>query len=95
MKNMIHELYYGNLNPNESFTLWDGDMKEALDTISENEKKLSELLTGKEKMLFFELQNAWGLLNATEALLRYTEGFEAGLLMGVQCCADMDDLFFQ
>lgn len=95
MKNIIHELYYGNLNPNESFTLRDSDMKEATATISDNERKLSELLTGKEKMLFLELLNAWGLLNATEVLLRYTEGFEAGLLLGVQCYMGMDDLFFQ
>lgn len=95
MKNIIHELYYGNLNPNENFNIQDEAMREALNTITENEQKLSELLTGKEKMLFLELQNAWGLLNGEEVVLRYTEGFETGLLIGVQCCMDMEDLLFQ
>ena len=92
MKNIIHELYYGNLNPNENCTIQDGAMQEALDTITKNEQKLSELLTGKEKMLFLELQNAWGLLNTDEVLCRYTDGFKTGLLIGVQCCIDMEDL---
>lgn len=95
MKNIIHELYYGNLNPNENVNIQDEAMREALNTITENEQKLSELLTGKEKMLFLELQNAWGLLNTDEVLLRYTEGFETGLLIGVQCCMDMENLLFQ
>ncbi len=95
MKNIIHELYYGNLNPNENFNIQNSAMQEALDTISENERELTELLTGKEKMLFLELQNSWGLLNGEEVLLRYTEGFETGLLIGIQCCMDREDLIFQ
>ena len=95
MKNIIHELYYGNLNPNENCTICDRDTRRAAAIIGENEQKLSELLTGKEKMLFLELQNAWGLLNGEEVVLRYTEGFETGFLIGVQCCMDMEDLLFQ
>ena len=49
MRRMLEEFYYGNLNPNERSFIRDSAYSQAIQAISENEEKLTELLEGKEK----------------------------------------------
>lgn len=60
---MLEELYYGNINPNEKQFLRGTDYAKALQTISNSEDKLSELLEGKEKKLLLDLVNAQSILD--------------------------------
>ena len=49
MKNLIEELYYGNIDPQNSGFEDDESVQRELRTISENEDWLTEHLTGEEK----------------------------------------------
>ena len=49
MKNFIEELYYGNIDPQNSGFEDDESVQRTLRTISENEGWLTEHLTGEEK----------------------------------------------
>ena len=49
MKSFIEELYYGNIDPQNSGFEDDTGVQRELQTISENEDWLTEHLTGEEK----------------------------------------------
>ena len=49
MKSFIEELYYGNIDPQNSGFEDDAGVQHELRTISENEDWLTEHLTGEEK----------------------------------------------
>ena len=51
MKNIIEELYYGNIDPQNSEFEDNESIQRELRTISENEDWLTDHLTGEEKML--------------------------------------------
>ena len=53
--NIIEELYYGNIDPQESGFERDESVHHELRTIIENEDWLAEHLTGEEKERFLDL----------------------------------------
>ena len=49
MRRMLEKFYYSNINPNERAFIRDSAYSRAVQTLSENEEKPTELLEGKEK----------------------------------------------
>ena len=78
MKNFIEELYYGNLDPQNSGFEDDESVQRELRTISENEDWLTENLTGEEKKRFLDLADAWSGYNGDAALDGFITGFRLG-----------------
>ena len=66
MTNFIEELYYGNIDPQNSGFEDEADVQHELQTISENEDWLTEHLTGEEKKRFLETltENGWETMEA-------------------------------
>ena len=74
---ILEELYFGNIKPNGKIPT-NEDYQKEMATLSENEEKLFMLLDGKEKKLFFDYVNAWGMINATDTVENYIMGFKLG-----------------
>ena len=82
--NIIEELYYGNLNPNEKRYDRDSQYAKALELLCKNEKILSETLAGDTLKLFNKLMDASDEIIACTG----TENFKMGFSLGVQLMAD-------
>ena len=78
MKSFIEELYYGNIDPQNSGFEDDAGVQRTLRTISENEDWLTEHLTGEEKKRFLDFADAWSTDNGDAALDGFITGFRLG-----------------
>ena len=59
MKSFIEELYYGNIDPQNSGFEDDEGVQRTMQTIRENEDFLADTLTGEEKKRFLDFADAW------------------------------------
>lgn len=76
----IEELFYGNINPNEKRCSKDSEYARVLKRFCDNEKKLSEQLSGDNLKLFNDLINAHDELTSCISV----EYFKIGIILGVQ-----------
>ena len=84
MKSIIEELYYGNIDPQNSGFEDDAGVQRELRTISENEDWLTEHLAGEEKKRFLDFADAWSAFNGDATL----EGFITGFRLGARFVLD-------
>ncbi|HWQ50693.1 MAG TPA: hypothetical protein VN369_02720, partial [Terriglobales bacterium] len=82
------ELYFGNINPNEKQFVQNSGYSKAMQTIFTNEGKLTELLTGKEKSLFFDYANAQSEINSITAIEYFSDGFRLGAKIILEVMSD-------
>ena len=78
MTNFIEELYYGNIDPQDSGFEQDESVQHELRTISENEDYLADTLTGEEKKRFLVFADAWSAYNGDATLDGFITGFRLG-----------------
>ena len=78
MKSFIEELYYGNIDPQDSGFEDDESVQRTLRTISTNEDWLTTHLTGEEKKRFLDFADAWSAFNGDSALDGFVTGFRLG-----------------
>lgn len=78
MKNFIEELYYGNIDPQNSGFEDDAGVQRELRTISENEDWLTEHLAGEEKKRFLDFADASSAYNGDATLDGFITGFRLG-----------------
>lgn len=78
MKSFIEELYYGNIDPQNSGFEDDAGVQRELRTISENEDWLTDHLTGEEKKRFLDFADAWSAYNGDATLDGFITGFRLG-----------------
>ena len=78
MKSFIEELYYGNIDPQNSGFEADTGVQRELQTISENEDWLTAHLTGEEKKRFLDYADAWTAYNGDATLDGFITGFRLG-----------------
>ena len=78
MKSIIEELYYGNIDPQNSGFEDDAGVQRELQTIGECEDWLTEHLTGEEKKRFLDFAVAWSAYNGNATLDSFITGFRLG-----------------
>lgn len=78
MKSFIEELYYGNIDPQNSGFEDNESVQRELRTISENEDWLTDHLTGEEKKRFLDFADAWSAFNGNSTLDGFITGFRLG-----------------
>lgn len=78
MKSIIEELYYGNIDTQNSGFEDDAGVQRELQTISENEDWLTEHLTGEEKKRILDFADAWSAFNGDATLDGFITGFRLG-----------------
>ena len=77
----LDELYYGNINPNESRNRKKLLYEKALKTFSDIESKLTKELNGENLKLLNELVNAGDEISATSGVENFKIGFRLGVMM--------------
>ena len=78
MKSFIEELYYGNIDPQDSGFEDDESVQHELRTISESEDWLTDHLTGEEKKRFLDFADAWSAYNGDATMDGFITGFRLG-----------------
>ena len=88
MRNILEDLYFGNINPNEKQFVRNSDYDKTIQAIAESEDKLNEFLTGKEKSLFLDYVNAQSKINSITAIEYFTDGFRIGAKIMLEVMSD-------
>ena len=78
MKSFIEELYYGNIDPQNSGFEDDEGVQRTMQRIRENEAWLTEHLAGEEKKRFLDFADAWYAFNGDSTLDGFITGFRLG-----------------
>jgi len=78
MKNIIDDLYLGDINPNENTRIVNSEYLGLMKKAVAIESELDKTLEPNFKDLFDDFANKIGYANAIEARLRFIEGFRLG-----------------
>ena len=83
MENILEELYYGNINPQDKCFDRDSEYAKFVKIIADNEEKLDAFLRGisaaeKEHKLFSQLMDAHSSILVFSEKERFIEGFQLG-----------------
>ena len=90
MRDMLENLYFGNITPNDQNVRSGTALKKAMEQLAECEEKLTALLEDKEKTLLLRLINAENEIGSTMALENFIMGFRLGVRMILESL-DEDD----
>ena len=80
---LLEDLYYGNLNPNESFRR-SGTYSKALKALVAQEENLEKSLTDEQKEIFNKLQNCQSNFNAVGESDSFIKGFRLGVRIAIE-----------
>lgn len=78
MSNVIEELYYGNLEPQEMTTEISPKLKKKLSALVKKEEELTAILPEKEKELFANYVNAHNEFSSISNSDSFISGFRLG-----------------
>ncbi len=78
MSNVIGELYYGNLEPQELTTEISPKLKKKLSALAKKEEELSAMLPEKERELFTNYVNAHNEFSSISNSYSFISGFRLG-----------------
>lgn len=78
MSNVIEELYYGNLEPQELTTEITPKLKKKLSVLAKKEEELSAMLPEKEKELFVNYVSAHNEFSSISNSDSFISGFRLG-----------------
>ena len=78
MSNVIEELYYGNLEPQELTTEITPKLKKKLSALANKEEELTAMLPEKEKELFANYVNAYNEFSSISNSDSFISGFRLG-----------------
>lgn len=76
--NILEELYYGNINPNEKHFRRKSEYEKFVKIISSNEEKLKSYLDEEAQRLLLQLMDAQTAIAATGERERFIEGWKLG-----------------
>ena len=78
MSNIIEELYYGNIEPQELSTELSGKLKKKLGNLAEKEEQITERLNGEDKELFQNYVSAYIEFSTISNADSFISGFRLG-----------------
>ena len=78
MNNIIEDMYYGNVEMQESRTHITPKLKTKLNELSKKEEKLSRTLTDESKKLFAEYVDAYNEFSCLSCTDSFISGFKFG-----------------
>lgn len=78
MSNIIEDLYYGNLEPQEVNSELTPKLKKKLSNLAEKEEQLTAKLTGEEKELFLNYVSAYIEFSTMSNADSFISGFRLG-----------------
>ena len=83
MKNMIKELWHGNISPQEDSRNKSPEMKELMEYMARHHEDLLNTMTDEQKELFEKFEDCWGeyATYAEEAIFEYA--FKLGMQIAI------------
>ena len=78
MKNIIEELFYGNIDPQARSTKKNKTVQKEMTVLSKTEDLLTASLKDDQKNWFVDFSNAWSIINAESNLDSFIMGFRLG-----------------
>ncbi|MBQ3530840.1 MAG: hypothetical protein IJM98_03150 [Oscillospiraceae bacterium] len=78
MINFIEELYYANIEPQNTKKKKNKAYSREMKILSENEDILLEKLPEEDKKLFLEYVDAWGIVDGESVVDSFITGFKLG-----------------
>ena len=88
MKNIINELWHGNINPQEDSRNSSPEMKELMEYMARHREDLLETMTDEQKEIFEKFEDCWGeyATYAEEAIFEYA--FKLGMQITIDVLAN-------
>lgn len=92
MRNIIEELYYGNVTPCDRDIVKGGTYSHLLNLVSRNEDDLMQTLTQAQKETFEKFKDCASELNDVNEVTSFTLGFKLGMRLALEAMISTSDI---
>ena len=92
MRNIIEELYYGNICPLDRKIVKGGAYSHLLHLLSRNEDNLTDTLTQAQQEIFGKYKDCASELNEANEVTSFTVGFKLGIRLAVEAMISTEDI---
>ena len=92
MRNIIEELYYGNVTPCDRDIVKGGTYSHLLNLVTRNEDDLMQTLTQAQQETFEKFKDCASELGNKNEIMSFTLGFKLGMRLAMEAMIDIDDI---
>lgn len=92
MRNIIEELYYGNITPCDRDIVKGGTYSHLLNLVTRNEDDLMQKLTQAQQETFEKLKDCASELNDANEVTSFTLGFKLGMRLTLEAMISSSDI---
>ena len=92
MRNIIEELYYGNITPCDRDIIKGGTYSHLLHLVTRNEDDLTQALTQEQQEIFEKFKDCASELNDANELTAFTIGFKLGMRLALEAMIGTSDI---
>ena len=92
MRNIIEELYYGNITPCDRDIVRGGSYSHLLNLLTRNEDDLMQTLTQSQQETFEKFKDCSSELGDANELTAFTIGFKLGMRLALEAMISIDDI---
>lgn len=92
MRNIIEELYYGNICPMDRKIVKGGEYSQLLHLMTRNNEKLAETLTQAQQETFVKYKDCVSEINEANEVASFTVGFKLGIRLAVEAMISTEDI---
>ena len=92
MRNLIEELYYGNICPMDRKIVKGGEYSHLLQLLTRNEDNLTETLTQAQQETFGKYKDCASEINEANEVTSFTIGFKLGIRLAVEAMISTEDI---
>ena len=92
MRNIIEELYYGNITPCDRDIIKGGTYSHLLHLVTRNEDDLTQALTQEQQETFEKFKDCALELNDANELTAFTIGFKIGMRLALEAMISASDI---
>ena len=90
MRNMLEDLYYGNITPGEQQMVHGSELQKAVNRVAHYESQLTERLDEDGQILLTKLIRSQHEIDSITALENFILGFRLGARLMAECMDDND-----
>ena len=90
MRNILEDLYYGNITPGEQQMVHGSELQKAVDRVAHYESQLTERLDEDGQILLTKLIRSQHEIDSITALENFILGFRLGARLMAECMDDND-----
>ena len=92
MRNIIEELYYGNVTPCDRDIVKGGTYSHLLHLVTRNEDDLMQTLTQAQQETFEKFKDGASELNDANEVTSFTLGFRLGMRLALEAMISISDI---